>query len=264
MPEVFARAVTRRTRAVLPVHPFGLLADVPAIRAAVARVARGKSPAVVEDAACALGSSLRGRAAGTMGDAGCFSFHPRKILTTGEGGLVVTAKRALADRVKALRTHGLTRTAKGFRMDAPGLNYRMTDLQGALGLAQFERLDAILAERARLAGIYREALSRLPAIELPSAPPDRVVAAQSFVVLLRTRQLRARAQTALRRAGIETTFGTYCVPMLGWYRRTFGFTARSFPNAWGAQERSLTLPLYPGLDPASQERVIAVLDESLA
>lgn len=263
-PEAFARAVTRRTRAVMPVHPFGLLADVPAIRAAVSRAARGKRPALVEDAACALGSSLRGRAAGTMGDAGCFSFHPRKILTTGEGGLLVTPKRALAQRVAALRTHGMVRTAKGFRMDAPGLNCRMTDLQGALGLAQLERLDGILAERARLAAIYREALSRLPGVGLPPAHPDRIASVQSFVLLLGTRALRARAQAALRRAGIETTFGTHCVPMLGWYRRTFGFSAKSFPKAWAARERSLTLPLYPGLDPASQGRVIAVLEEVLA
>jgi dTDP-4-amino-4,6-dideoxygalactose transaminase len=114
-PEAFARAVTRRTRAVMPVHPFGLVADVPAIRAAVSRTARRKRPALVEDAACALGSSLRGRAAGPMGDAGCFSFHPRKILTTGEG---------LEDTASGPRPIAALRTqdggSEGFRMDRPG------------------------------------------------------------------------------------------------------------------------------------------------
>ncbi len=263
-PESFAGAVTRRTRAVMPVHPFGQPADVPAIRAAVTRAARGQRPSLVEDAACALGSSLGNRPAGTMGDAGCFSFHPRKILTTGEGGLIVTARRGLAERVGALRTHGMVRTGGGFRMSAPGLNYRMNDLQGALGLAQLERLDTNLAERARLAAIYRQALSGCADVTLPPERPDRIAAVQSFVVLLRMRALRARLEAALRRAGIETTFGTHCVPMLGWYRRTFGYTPKSFPKAWSARQRSLTLPLYPGLDAASQGRVIAVLEEVLA
>jgi dTDP-4-amino-4,6-dideoxygalactose transaminase len=134
----------------------------------------------------------------------------------------------------------------------------MTDLR-ALGLASSSGWTRS-AERAPARSTGRR--SGLPGVPPPG--PDRIAAVQSFVLLLRTRVLRARVEAALRRGGIETTFGTHCVPMLGWYRRTFGFDARSFPNAWAARQRSLTLPLYPGLDAASQARVIAVLEEVLS
>ncbi|MFQ5457032.1 MAG: DegT/DnrJ/EryC1/StrS family aminotransferase [Myxococcota bacterium] len=263
-PEEVARAMTRKTRAVIPVHAFGVPADVPAIAAAASGASlRRKRPLIVEDAACALGASLRGEPAGTMGDAGCFSFHPRKIMTTGEGGLLVTPDDAVSERVRALRSHGLVRTTGGLRMTEPGLNYRMTDVAAALGVGQLSRLEAILARRARLAGSYREALGRLGDLFMPPGPSDAVVAHQSFVVMFRTQSVRRRVQDALLASGIETGFGTYCVPMLDWYRRRYGLRKSMFPHAWAAQERSLALPLHPALSAGDQGRVVRCLRRAL-
>ncbi len=256
-PEEVARAVTKKTRAVIPVHTFGTPADVRAIADAAAGVfPRRRKPLIVEDAACALGASLRQEPAGTMGDVGCFSFHPRKIMTTGEGGLVVTSDEAIALRVRSLRSHGLVRNGRGYEMTEPGLNYRMTDLAAALGTTQLSRLESILARRARLAGSYREALGRFADLAMRCGPVDSIIAHQSFVVQFRTQALRRRAEKVLRQWGVETTFGTHCVPMLDWYRRRYRLKKSMFPRAWAAQEQTLTLPLHPGLSEEEQGLVV--------
>lgn len=263
-PDEILAALTRRTRAVMPVHAFGEPADVAGIARALRRSGRARRPAIVEDAACALGAERGGQAAGTAGDAGCFSFHPRKIMTTGEGGIVVTRRGSLARRLRALRSHGLVRASGGLDLVEPGLNYRMSDFQAALGLSQLSRLGTLIGRRARLARAYREALEGLPGLALPPAPPEGVAVAQSFVVLFRSRALRARAEAALRRRGIETTFGTHCVPLLGWYRKRYGHVRADFPNAAAARERSLSLPLHPSLTPREQARVVRCLEEVTA
>jgi perosamine synthetase len=263
-PEEFARAVTRRTRAVMPVHAFGTVADVPAIARAVLRVARGRRRVVVvEDAACALGASLRGIPAGLLGDVGCLSFHPRKVLTTGEGGGVLTRRRSFAERVRALRSHGLVRAGRRIELREPGLNYRMTQFQAALGLSQLSRLEAILACRARIASVYRRTLASHPQVRFFTPPPDQIEACQAFVVMFPTTTLRDRVQAAMARAGIETTFGTYCVPLMRYYRERYGLQKRMFPNAWGAHKRTIALPLHPGLTAAAQTRVMEVMLASL-
>jgi len=264
-PEEFARVLTQRTRAVMPVHAFGTLADVPAITRAIARTGRGQRPVtVVEDAACALGSSLGGVSAGLLGDAGCLSFHPRKILTTGEGGVILTRRRAVADRVRAMRSHGLVRTKGRFEPRETGLNYRMTDFQATLGLSQVDRLQLMLATRARLASRYRSALRLYSQVRVFPSPPDRIEACQAFVVMFRTVALRERVQAALAAAGIETTFGTYCVPLMKYYRRRYDLEPRMFPNAWAAHRRTLALPLHSGLSPGIQARVLDALREVLS
>ncbi|MDP3939993.1 MAG: DegT/DnrJ/EryC1/StrS family aminotransferase [Deltaproteobacteria bacterium] len=262
-PREVLRVLSRRTRAVMPVHAFGEPADVRGIAHAIRGAGRGKQPAIIEDAACALGAERGGQAAGTIGDAGCFSFHPRKIMTTGEGGLVITRRAPLARRIRALRSHGLVRGSRGFDLVEPGLNYRMTDFQAALGLAQLSRLGTLIAQRAALAEAYREALDGLPGLTLPPIPLEGVGVAQSFVVTFRSRRLRARAEAALGKHGIETTFGTHCVPLLGWYRRRYGHERRDFPNAVAARERTLSLPLHPSLTAKDQARVIRCLEEAL-
>ncbi|HEX8686992.1 MAG TPA: DegT/DnrJ/EryC1/StrS aminotransferase family protein, partial [Pyrinomonadaceae bacterium] len=137
-------------KAVLPVHAFGLLADMPAIMGLADRYGL----AVVEDAACALGAAADGRQAGAWGALGCFSFHPRKAVTTGEGGVVTTDDDAAARRLRALRNHGLDPAAPGPDFILPGFNNRMTEMQGALGLTQMTKLDRIVAARRRAAARY--------------------------------------------------------------------------------------------------------------
>jgi dTDP-4-amino-4,6-dideoxygalactose transaminase len=128
--------VTSRTKAIIPVHAFGLAADMDPILEVAAR----HELVVIEDAACALGATYGGREAGTFGTAGCFSFHPRKSITTGEGGMITTSDDALADRIRLLRSHGGVREENRFTFEAAGFNYRMSDILAAVGVAQMRKL----------------------------------------------------------------------------------------------------------------------------
>ena len=171
-PKDLARRVTLRTKAIIPVHLFGLCADIDAVRAAIRPDIK-----IVEDAACAAGAVWHGRAAGALGDLGVFSFHPRKSITTGEGGMVTTDNDKLAEQVKMLRNHGASVSEEerhhGPRpyilpdFDLLGFNYRMTDLQGAVGLVQLRKLDKFIDERARMAARYRTELTDLRWLRLP-------------------------------------------------------------------------------------------------
>jgi perosamine synthetase len=165
-PEQVAAAITPRTKAIVPVHLYGHPAEMDALRG----TARAHGLTVVEDAAEAHGARYRGQPVGSIGDAGIFSFYGNKIVTTGEGGMVVTDDDALAERLRMLRDHG---AAPGRRYHHPvvGFNYRLTNLQAALGVAQMERLDEILAAKRRIADRYRTALEGVPGITLPPQQP---------------------------------------------------------------------------------------------
>jgi len=186
-PASLERAITQQTKAIMPVHLFGLVADMPA----VTDVAQRHRLAMVEDAACAVGSTLNGQHAGTFGDFGAFSFHARKPITTGEGGMLTVRDDGHAARAEALRSHGglvsdLERHRKGsFALpehDEVGFNYRMTDFQGALGVVQMGRLETVLTARQALAARYTEALAELPGLTTPLVPQGCVHTYQSYVV----------------------------------------------------------------------------------
>src|SRR5579884_4307707 len=191
--ESAAARVTPRTKAVIPVHLFGLCADVDALRAALPAHVK-----IVEDAACAAGASWQGRAAGTFGDAACFSFHPRKSITTGEGGMLVTNDSALAAHADVLRNHGASVSEEQrhhgpqpyllAEFDDLGFNYRMTDIQAAIGLVQLGKLDRFVDERDRGARFYREALGELGWLRLPDSPSDGRHAWQAYVTYVDPRE----------------------------------------------------------------------------
>jgi dTDP-4-amino-4,6-dideoxygalactose transaminase len=258
-PEAMAAAVTERTVGLLPVHLFGLAADMTAVAAVAARHGLW----VVEDAACAVGTRQGGRHAGAFGDAGCFSFHPRKTLTTGEGGMLVTGDETLAARARSLRDHAASRSgharhaaARAFELadhDEVGFNYRMTDLQAAVGCAQVERAEWLLGERARLAARYSDALADLAWLRVPSAPEGEAHGWQSYVCLYDGD--REALMGALEEQGIATRPGTHAPPELGVY----GHAPEEFPNAHAAARSSLALPLFAGLTDAEQDRVVAAL-----
>ena len=278
-PDDVLRRVTPRTRAVIVVHLFGLCFDVDALRA---RLPEGV--AIVEDAACAAGASLRGRPAGSLGLAGAFSFHPRKTITTGEGGMVTTTDANLAARVEVLRNHGASvseeQRHRGPRphvlpdFDVLGFNYRMTDLQGAIGLVQLGRLDGFIAERHRLAQRYLEALQEFDWIVPPpgllfsdagsasGVDGISVHGLQAFV----TRVLPERApiardalMDALQDAGIATRPGTHAVHRLGYYRERFGFAADDHPGARDSELMSMALPLHNRMTEQDVDRVVAAI-----
>lgn len=251
----------RRVRAILPVHVFGRLADMPAICTIAARYGLP----VIEDAACALGAALEGRQAGAWGTIGCFSFHPRKAITTGEGGMVVTDDPALARTLRALRNHGQDPEAATPDFIMPGFNYRLTEFQAAFGLAQMSKLARIIAARRRLAAAY-DALLSATAVQPPPVGPEGAHVYQSYVALLPAQATAQRAAliTALRARGIETQIGTWHMPLTGYFRARYGYRPGDFPGADAVFARTLTLPLYEGLSEEDQRSVVAALLESVA
>lgn len=244
-------AISAKTRAIMPVHLFGQSADMEDILA----LAKKHRLTVIEDAACALGASYRKRKCATMGELGCLSFHPRKIITTGEGGMVVTHNAELAQRLRQLRSHGMAIRQDHLECEYPGLNYRMTDFQAALGLGQIKRVDALIEKREAAAKIYQDRLSRIRHLSLPAVQPDCRHVWQSFVVLVRDQAMRDKALVKLKEAGIEATIGTYSISLQPAYLQ-----AADCPSARQAYARSLTLPFYPGLSSAEIDRVAEVLE----
>jgi dTDP-4-amino-4,6-dideoxygalactose transaminase len=248
-------AITPHTRVLLPVHLFGQPADMDPILALAA--ARGLH--VIEDAACALGARYHGRPAGALGTLACFSFHPRKAVTTGEGGMVTTDDPALALRLRMLRNHGQVTRPHGLSFEEIGLNYRLTDFQGALGLAQLDRLEPILARRAVLAQAYDAALAAIPDLATPRVLEGAVATWQSYVVMLPRRVERNAVSARLREAGIETTLGTYSISAQPAYAG-----APFLANSRAAYAHSLSLPLHPRLSEADVSQVAQCLAAALA
>ncbi len=236
-------AVGPRTRAVLAVHLFGRPLDWSALdRAVPPRVA------LVEDAAGALGARHRGRPCGSLGVLACLSFHPRKVVTTGEGGAVTSADDELADTVRALRNHG-AEPRGDFELRRAGLNYRLSDILCAVGIPQLRRLDDLLAARSAIAEAYRERLDGF--VETPSVDDGDSHGWQAYVVRL---DRRDEALAALRAAGIEAQIGTYAVHHLRPYR-----DQGPFPNADACFTRALALPFHTRLTEGDVERVVDVV-----
>lgn len=258
-PEAVERAIGPRTRAILAVHQVGLPCDLDEL----GEIARARGLFLVEDAACAVGATYKGARIGRPhGVAACFSFHPRKILTCGEGGMVTTADAALAERLRRLRHHGMTisdldrHQAQGRYVRETyvevGYNYRMTDLQAAVGLVQLRRLDDMLARRRALAARYTELLADVPQIEPPYAPPDRAPNFQSYVIRLRGagRATRDAAIDRLLAAGVTTRPGIMCA-----HREPPYSSAGPLPVTEAVGDETLALPLFHQLREADQQRV---------
>ena len=233
-----------RTGAILAVHLFGRPARLDELPGGVP---------VLEDAAGALGARSRGRACGGLGAAGCLSFHPRKIVTTGEGGAVTTSDAAIAETVRRLRNHGW-RTLVPPDMPAPGLNFRLSDILCAVGIPQARRLDELLAARARVAAGYAERLRDLPVL-LPGPDRGDVHGWQAYVVQVDGRD---RVLEALRGEGIEAQIGTYALHLLGAYR-----DQGAFPGAARVFERALALPFHSRLGEPDLDRVAEALRRRL-
>lgn len=271
-PEAFAAAVTPKTRAVVVVHLFGLAAPLDAILA----IARRNSLAVIEDAACAVGTTYRSKPVGGFGDAGCFSFHPRKVITTGEGGMVTTNRPDIAEAVASLRNHGASGhpgpaspSPKPYAMgtfDRLGYNLRLSDIQAAVGVAQMAKLDRLLEERRRLAERYTAWLSGEADLVVPSAPEGCGHTYQAYVIRVQEGGMARRNAIMDRLAsrGIQTRPGTHAVHRLGYYRNKYGLRPEQFPNACLAEDTSITLPIFPGMSEADQERVVLALKEAMA
>ncbi|HSP72970.1 MAG TPA: DegT/DnrJ/EryC1/StrS family aminotransferase [Gaiellaceae bacterium] len=239
-PERAHAAVTPRTKAIVPVHLFGR----------PARLDRLPELPLLEDAAGALGARRGGRACGGIGAAGCLSFHPRKIVTTGEGGAVTTNDPELADAVRQMRHHGW-KPPENVELPVPGLNCRIPDVLCALGIPQVRRLEELLAARERVAAGYAERLRDLP-VTLPGADAGDRHGWQAYVVQV---ERRDEVLAALRAEGIEAQIGTYALHLLGAYR-----DHGDFPGATHAFETALALPFHTRLTEGELDRVAGALD----
>ena len=268
-PAAVERAVTRKTRVILPVHIAGLPCDMDAIGA----IARKRRLQVIEDAAHALGARFGGRPIGSIGDVTCFSFYATKNLTTGEGGMITTDDRRMAERVRRLSLHGLSRDAwkrysrsGSWRYDVVemGYKYNMTDVAAGVGLAQLRKFGSIQQRRSRLALRYTRLLQGHEAFDLPVQGGDSGHAWHLYIVRLRPRYLkisRDRMIELLRERGIGTSVHFQPLHLHSLYRKTFGYRRGDYPRTEGESARAISLPLYPGLSCQAQDRVIGEILE---
>jgi perosamine synthetase len=236
--------ITDKTKCIIPVHEFGLACDI----GEVMKIAKKYSLKVIEDAACALGATYNGEYTGTFGEAGSFSFHPRKAITGGEGGLLITNDDALAEKFRILRNHGISMQNGKMKFVAPGFNYRLTDFQAAMILSQFKRLEQILAYKNKLASVYLQELKLTKNIILPTTPEGRRHTWQSFHLLLEDDIIRDHLIERLKEAGIGTNYGAQCIPYQQYFQEKYQLDClKLFPNALRAFKQGLVLPLYEKL-----------------
>lgn len=258
--------ITTRTKAIIVVHLFGLCADMDSIR----QVA-GDIP-IVEDGACAAGAAYKGIPAGGLGKVGCFSFHPRKSVTTGEGGMVTTNDDKIADIVGMLRNHGASISEEQRHHGSKpyilpdfnmlGYNYRMTDLQAAVGVIQLGKLDRFIDEREEWATWYIQELKSIGWLTFPSIGKEYKHGWQSFVTMVDERKSphrRNRIMEILQEKGISTRPGTHAVHMLDYYKSRFGILATDFPGAQAANDLSMAIPLHNRMTTQDYEYVVSVL-----
>ncbi len=240
-------AITRATRAILVVHVFGRLADMDRIL----DIASRHDLAVVEDACEALGTTLHGRAAGSFGDAGVFGFYPNKVITCGEGGAVVSDDDTILESCRCMRNQGRVAGARPFVSDEPGHNYRLSDLQAALGCSQLARLGQLVAERSRLFQAYQARLSSIENLQTPEpAPPEMKVSWFVYVIRIAdgwSATQREDLGRQLATDGIETGQYFPAIHEMRAYARPDRCRHEQLPNTEHAARRVLALPFFPGI-----------------
>lgn len=253
------RKLTPRTKAVMPVHQVGLPADMDSFL----NLANRHGLVLVEDAACAIGALHRGRPIGSLGPLACFSFHPRKVITCGEGGMIAVHDPDLAERLRRLRQHAMDQSALARHAARDvviehyperGWNARMTDIQAAVGLCQLDVLDFVLRERRRLAERYSASLEDIPWIEVPHEPDYAVRTWQSYPIRVRP-QAPIGAQELMQlllRDGIATRRGIMAIHL----ERAYAMSGAELPHTEAAARDVMLLPLYPGLSDEAQDYVL--------
>jgi len=267
--------ITDNTVGIIPVHLFGLSSDMPKIMEIAAQYGLW----VVEDAACGFGARLNGKHVGSFGDTGVFSFHPRKAITTGEGGMVTSNSEALGEKIQQLRDHGAVISDLQRHLGPQpylladhihaGYNQRMTDIQGALGNAQMERANAIIEERQSIAAKYNSAFKSLYQLEIPTTPKGFEHGFQSYACLYsggiqieasnikKLNNSRNILMAKLQEKGVSTRPGTHAVHMLSYYKKKYNLKSEDYINSWIANDCSISLPLFNGM---SDEQINYVID----
>lgn len=265
-PADLKRRITSKTKVIIPVHLFGLCANMDEIKTIA-----GNIP-LVEDGACAAGAAYKGIPAGALGTIGCFSFHPRKSVTTGEGGMITTNDDQLAEVIGMLRNHGAS-VSEEQRHHGPrpyilpefnmlGYNYRMTDLQGAVGVVQIKKLDQFIDEREKWAAFYTKELASIPWLRTPQFGADYKHGWQSYVTFVdetKAPMSRNDIMEKLQEEGISTRPGTHAVHMLNFYKEKYNLKAEDYPGAQKANDYSMAIPLHNRMVEADFAYVVQVL-----
>ncbi|MBX9850847.1 MAG: DegT/DnrJ/EryC1/StrS family aminotransferase [Cytophagaceae bacterium] len=265
-PKSLKSKITSKTKAIIPVHLFGLCADMDSIKAIA-----GNIP-LVEDAACAAGSGYNNKPAGGLGTIGCFSFHPRKSVTTGEGGMLTTDDDEIAEKLEMLRNHGASISEEQRHhgpkpyilpeFDILGYNYRMTDLQAAVGVVQIKKLDSFIEERAHWTDYYLKNLSDISWLRLPAYESKYKHGWQSYVTFVdekKSPRKRNDIMEELQQKGISTRPGTHAVHMLSFYKNKYNIKPQDFPGAYAANEYSMAIPLHNRMVKEDYEYVVYCL-----
>ena len=261
-PEGFSACIQQykkgNLKAVIVVHEFGY----PARMAEICAVAGKHNLRVIEDAACALGTTSNGTHVGAFGDFGCFSFHPRKAVTTGEGGLVVSRDRTLIEAVKDLRNHGMRVSGSTRDFVVAGLNYRMTEFQAALGAGQLVRFPQQIRDRRKLAKCYQDLLYNASRMTLPASESGHTW--QTFMVMLDPGQDRDKVITVLAEKGVQANLGAQAINCLSHYRGKYGWGPDSCPVASRLYSHGLALPLHGGMVEGDVRQVVAAVGSAVA
>ena len=282
--EILKKDVERKIKAVIAVNLFGLCADL----SGVVNLAKKYNLKVIEDSACGLGSYIGDKHSGTFGDMGCFSFHPRKAITTGEGGMVVTDKEDLIQKISLLRDHGASKSdlqrhkEKGGSLlpefNLKGYNYRMTDLQGAVGVCQIKKADKILEGRKKIARRYDRKLCAISELVTPYIPQKYIHGYQSYTCLFsdgfdlskltmqRIQKLNYRRNEfmmKLEKKGISVRQGTHAVHTLGYYKKKHNLEDCDYLNSYAADRLSVTFPLYAQMRDEEFEHVVTAIKKEL-
>lgn len=262
-------ALTDKTKAIIPVHYAGLPCDLDPLRDAV----KGREIAIIEDAAHAVPSRYNGRMIGSISKATCFSFYATKTLTTGEGGMITTDDPAMAERMRIMSLHGISRDAwKRFAADGnwyyeilrPGFKYNLTDIAAALGRVQLRRIESMREKRAAVARAYSDAFRDLPGVVVPGDIPGREHSWHLYVLRLdpaRVRGGRDGLIAALKERGIGTSVHYTPLHLHPYYREAFGYKPEDFPAATRAYSEMVSLPLYSHMSGANVARVVGAVRE---
>ncbi|MDA7946909.1 MAG: DegT/DnrJ/EryC1/StrS family aminotransferase [Hyphomicrobiaceae bacterium] len=245
----------REIKAAIVVHPFGAIGCVDEIK----KVCDENNLPLVEDAACAIGSSYDGKPAGSWGEIACLSFHPRKVVTTGEGGALLVRDKALARQLGAFRNHGLDPSVDQPTFYLPGLNYRMTEMQAACGCTQLAKLDRLIKVRRKKATLYKKLLEstgvQTQQFDAKRCQPNY----QAYIVSLPDGFSAHNVIPLMRARGIETSIGTWHIPLTAYFRGHYGYREGDFPGTDAAFSSTMALPLHTGLTEDDQNRVIDTL-----
>jgi len=259
-PQNLERKITSKTKAVIPVDAFGCSANYDEIL----KITNKYNLPVIEDAATTIGTTYYDRYCGNLTTMGCFSFHPRKVITTGEGGMITTNDDALAEKIKLLRSHGGVRKGAWFEYEAAGFNYRLSDVLGAIGVAQMHKLSYLINRKRELAQELSNRLVSISGVRTPTNPKWGGHIYQSYVILLDEKINRDKVIESMKSQGVETTIGTYALHDQPFFQKQFGYKTGELMNSHIAFTQSVTLPLYPQMTASDLDRIADTLRAAIS